>query len=263
MKREKIGFIGGGNMGEAIMAGLYKEHTIAVTELDSRRRSLLKRKYKCQTLSLEENFKKSRIIILAIKPQNFDNLLKEIHPFVQSTHVLISIAAGITTTYIAQRLPKGSRVVRTMPNLPARVGLAMTGISAGRYAKKTDLTKAKQIFQSIGEVVVVKESQLDAVTAVSGSGPAYLYYFMESLQKGAMALGLSQDLSAKLVGETVLGSSMLLAEEGASPAQLRQSVTSKGGTTAAALNCLEKKKCDHLIKDALRAAHQRAKELSR
>ena len=263
MAREKIGFIGGGNMGAAIMAGLYKNHTLALTELDARKRSALKRKYKCQTLSLEDNFKTFKIMILAVKPQSFDAILSAIYPFVQKDHIIISIAAGITTQYIEKRLPKGTRVIRTMPNLPVQVGYGMTGISAGKFAKKIDLTKAKTIFEAVGEVVIVPERQLDAVTAVSGSGPAYVFYFMESLMKSATQLGLSKDLSAQLVGETLLGSLMLVLEKGECPSDLRKAVTSKGGTTQAALSTLQKKKFEHSIQSALQAAKRRAGELAK
>ena len=263
MTKERIGFLGGGNMGSAIMAGLYREHALFVSETDPKKSQAVRRQYKAATGPVKDNLRKSNIVILAVKPQGFDELLKELKPYVQKRHLIISIAAGISTSYIEKRLPKGTRVIRTMPNLPARVGLAVTGITAGRHARKTDVEKTVRIFQAIGETAVVPERLLDAVTAVSGSGPAYVYYFMEALQEGAQSLGLPKDLSIQLVAGTLLGSLMLLVEEKQMPAQLRKAVTSKGGTTEAALSQLENKKFRAVIKEAMTAAYKRAKQLSR
>ena len=259
----RVGLIGGGNMGAAIVSGIYREHRVAVCEVDPVRCRQLKRKYHVALVDLEELCRDSRIIILAIKPQNFDQLLTQLKPHIRKTHVVVSIAAGLTTSYIEKRLPVKTRVVRTMPNLPAQVKLGVTGICAGRSATTRDSALVARIFRSVGTTCVLEEKFMDAVTAVSGSGPAYVFLFIECWLKASRRLGISKEMSHQMVVDTLKGALALYEESAEDAAALRKRVTSKGGTTAAALEKFAQHKIELTFWEALNAARLRAKELSR
>lgn len=257
-----ISIIGGGNMGSAIIAGIRKSFNVYVCEKDASRVRQLKSKYKIKTGSLESVTGKSQVIILATKPQDFDGLLEALRPLVRD-QLVISIAAGITTAYIEKRLGRKVRVVRTMPNLPALVGQAMTGICKGKFAKQSDLNLAVKIFNQIGRTVVVKENLINSITALSGSGPAYVFYFVECLERSAKTLGLEEKISRELILQTLKGSLTLLERSGESAGVLRARVTSKGGTTQAALEVFTNQLLYQLFEKALLAAKRRAQELSK
>ena len=269
MLDKKIGIIGCGNMGEAILAGLSKElvksTSIMVSEEDAARRDYIQGKHKI-IVEIDNNavVKYSDVIILAVKPKDFDNILKtEVCCGLSENKLLISIAAGITTKYIEDAVGKNIPVIRAMPNMGALVGEAITSLSRGSAANIKHMETAGEIFSLIGDIVEVDEKFVDAVTAVSGSGPAYFFYMIESLIESAESLGLGKNIAAKLVQKTALGSARLLEVLRADPADLRKRVASKGGTTEAALNIFEKKKFKNIVKDAVKAAHKRAKELSK
>lgn len=263
MSKLRIGIIGGGNMGAAIIGRIRKDFSLQVCEANGRRAQNLRKKFKIKIADLKTVVESSRIVILAVKPQGFDDVLKEIGQLNIKNKLIVSIAAGITTAYIEKRLKGHVKVVRTMPNLPAQVGQGMTGLCAGKKAKTADLNIVKRIFNKIGKTVVVKEKWMDAVTAISGSGPAYFFLFVESYVEAAQSLGLKEDLSRELVLQTLKGSLNLLETQKEDAGVLRQRVTSKGGTTHAALKILMKHKFKILFKMALKSARQRAKELSR
>lgn len=261
--KSMIGMIGAGNMGAAILAGIVKDHPVGVCEADAARRRRLKRQFDVAILELPDLCRQAKIIILAVKPQSFEEVLAAIQPHIRKSHVVVSIAAGITTTYIEKRLPPGTRVVRTMPNLPAQVGRGVTGICTGRHATRTDANRTRRLFESVGKALILDESLIDAVTAVSGSGPAYVFLFLEGWMKAAARLGLDERLSKEMVMETCAGALKLLSESGEEAAVLRQRVTSKGGTTAAALEEFSAAKWEQTIYHAIKAARRRARELSR
>jgi pyrroline-5-carboxylate reductase len=177
--------------------------------------------------------------------------------------LFISIAAGLTTKFFEKHLCSKARVVRSMPNMPALIGEGITGICAGKYASPVDLKLAQEILSSIGETVIVKESMIDAVTAVSGSGPAYVFLFVEQWMAAAKKLGFNEAEAKKLVYKTLIGSAHLLEQSEFDAATLRVKVTSKKGTTEAALNVFAKGKFDQLVKNALLAAKKRAGELAK
>lgn len=180
-----------------------------------------------------------------------------------SSKLVVSIAAGITTLYIEKKLGGKSRVVRSMPNLPLQIGQGMTGVCSGRWATKADVQSAVNIFKMVGDVVLVDENRMDAITAVSGSGPAYVFLFAECLLKAAKMLGFDDKQSQQLVTQTLRGSLTLL-EKSSEPAEvLRARVTSKGGTTQAALEVLMRHNLEGIFKKALLAARKRAKELAK
>ncbi|MGE0268979.1 MAG: pyrroline-5-carboxylate reductase [Candidatus Omnitrophota bacterium] len=258
-----IGVIGGGNMGAAIVSGIHKDHRVFICESDHARRIQLKRKFKIGILGLKDLLDESTIVILAVKPQDFDDLLVSIKPHVRREHLFVSIAAGITTKYIEKKLCPGVRVVRTMPNLPAQIQQGVTAIASGKNALKSDLGHVQKLFNTIGTTLLLEEKYIDAVTAVSGSGPAYVFLFMECMINAAQSLGLSEKLSRTMVLETIKGSVNLLEKQKESADVLKKRVTSKGGTTQAALTVFEQENIDKIFKKALKSAKQRAGELSR
>lgn len=257
-----IGIIGGGHMGSAIIGGTRNKYSVCVCEKDAKRRVYLRKHTRVAVTDLETLMKRSRVLILAVKPQDFEGTLGEIKQHINKRHLVISIAAGITTKYIEKRLGQ-VRIIRAMPNLGVKVGRGMTGIARGKYATTADLQTANAIFKNVGEVLNVTESKLDAITAVSGSGPAYYFNFIEAFINAAKQLGLSDKEVSVCVHATLSGSSALYSQSGQPAAALRKQVTSKGGTTEAALKVLAKKSYNKIFLQALKAAKKRSKELSK
>lgn len=269
--QNKLGFIGGGRMGEALIkgvlaAGLYRNDQIVVAEPDHRRRQILHEVYgvvvEADAGSLWEQ---CSVLILAVKPQIMDRVLKQNRAKITAQkHLLISIAAGIPLAFIEEALaPCPARVVRVMPNTPALVLAAASALSSGTYAGEDDLKLATNIFAAVGETVVLPESALDAVTGLSGSGPAYVFTFFEALIDAGVKVGLSREIAEVLARQTILGSMRLAAESSQTPAELRAMVTSPGGTTIAGLHVLERGAFRALIMDAVEAATRRSIELGR
>lgn len=256
-------------MGEALLRGLSKvvekSTSLMVSEFDAKRRDYIQSKYKV-IVEIDNNkiVKFADVIILAIKPKDFEDLLKkEVCCGVSKNKLLISIAAGITTTFIEKIVGKDIPVIRVMPNMAAAIGESISSISPGSSVSADNMNLAKEIFSTIGDVVEIDEKKVDAVTAVSGSGPAYFFYLIESLIEAARASGLDENISKQLVLKTALGSVKLLEALKEEPALLRAKVTSKGGTTEAALKIFESKKIKNIVKAAVKAAQKRSKELSR
>ena len=264
---KKIGIIGCGNMGEAILNRLSnileKSVSIMVSEFDAKRRACIQSKYKIIVgIDNNEVVKFADVIILAVKPGDLEAILKEeVCCGASKDKLLISMAAGITIKYIENIVGKEIPVVRVMPNMAATIGESISSISAGNAVTPENMELAKEIFLTIGDVVEVDEKLVDTVTAISGSGPAYFFYMMEALIEAGCAAGLKEDVAKKLVLKTALGSAKLLEMLKESPAILRSKVTSKGGTTEAAIEVFESKKFKNIIKDAVRAAQARSKEL--
>jgi len=199
-----------------------------------------------------------------VKPKDFDKVLKdEICCSVSKDKLLISIAAGITTKYIESVVGKDIHVIRVMPNMAALVGEAISSISAGSSVSGEDMKLAKDIFSTIGDVVEVDENLVDSVTAISGSGPAYFFYLIEALIEASKELGLDEEIAKSLVLKTAIGTSKLLEVLKEEPSRLRAKVTSKGGTTEAALKVFETKNFKDIVRDAVKQAYKRSKELSR
>lgn len=259
----KIGLIGAGNMGEAIVSNCLKKFLLKINEERSSRRKYMQKKYGVQAVDLGYLTKWADMIILAVKPQDLGSVLNELKNSISKKPLVVSIAAGVSTRYIERVLGNEIRVMRAMPNMPAFVGAGITAVCRGEFTKTSDIALTRRVFDHIGETVVVKESQMDSITAVSGSGPAYVYLFMEELVSSAKKIGLEAGLASLLVEKTLKGSIALLAQEKTHPAALRAKVTSKGGTTQAALRVFKTKKFGRTIEQALKAAKRRAKELSK
>jgi len=268
MLDKKIGIIGCGNMGEALLSRLAtameKSTSLMVSEQDEPRREYIQSKYRIiveMDNSRLVNF--SDVVIIAVKPKDFDDLLKELCCSFSKDKLLISIAAGVTTRHIEDTVGKDIPVIRAMPNMPALIGEAVSSISAGSSAGAKDIRIAKDIFSFIGDVVDVDEKLVDAVTAVSGSGPAYFFHLIEVLIEAARDMGLDRKTAHKLVLKTALGSAKLLEHLKEDPAVLRGKVTSKGGTTEAAFRVFESRKFRDIVKEAVKEACKRSKELSK
>jgi pyrroline-5-carboxylate reductase len=210
----------------------------------------------------EKAVKGADIIILAVKPQNMAITLKEISLAIDKSKIVISIAAGITTKFIEGSLTKGVRVVRVMPNTPALVGEGAAAVAKGSCAKADDVKLTRAIFDAVGISVEIEEKLMDAVTGLSGSGPAYCFLIIEALIDAGEQMGLPRDLAAKLAMQTMLGAARLCLKSDKQPAQLREMVTSPGGTTVAGLKALEEGKIRTTIISAVEAATKRSKELA-
>ena len=259
----KIGFIGCGNMGEAILAGVHAKHACRVCESRAERRAFLKKKYRAAFGELADVVAAVDIVILSVKPQDIGPVLDAVRGRPLGRKLFISIAAGIKTASLEKALGPGARVVRVMPNLPAMVGEGMSGICRGKKASAADVASANAIFKAIGRTVIVPEKLMDAVTAVSGSGPAYVFFVAECLMQAAQELGFNAREAKELVYQTLSGSVRMLSASPDPADVLRRKVTSKGGTTEAALAVLEKKDTAGIFSAALKAARARAEQLSK
>jgi len=267
---ETIGFLGGGNMAEALIKGVtaanvYPPENILVSDIRPERLDLLEKEYGVKTTRANtELAAKVDILILSVKPQNMTEALQSIKDTFRADKLIISIAAGIKVTNIADVLGDVA-IVRVMPNTPALIGEGASALFANDKAKPM-LDKAKTIFSAVGQAVVVdNEDLIDAVTAVSGSGPAYYFLLMEEMIKAASELGLPENTARKLVLQTAKGAALLATEadkKGESPAELRQKVTSPGGTTEAALKVFAEGKFGPLINAAIKRARDRSRELA-
>lgn len=262
-----LGFLGYGNMGAAILDGLVHAGAVEASQVlvydPAEERSAAAQKHGASPVSAPEVLAaQSDTLVLAVKPQMMDSALKAIQPGYTEATGVISIAAGITIAFIQERLGEKARVVRAMPNTPALVHCGMTGLAAGPNATGDDMRTARILFEAVGKVEIVTEPELDAVTAVSGSGPAYAFYLVEQMTAAGVAEGLDRAVAQRLAVQTLQGAGKLMAESGEDPAALRAKVTSKGGTTAAAIATFESRGLDAIIQAGVAAAAQRARELA-
>jgi pyrroline-5-carboxylate reductase len=265
-KGKKIGFLGGGNMGEALIRGLLKTGLIPprdlfVTDVRLERLEELGRTYGLHTLSDNPLLvRRVDVVILAVKPQILATVLQEIAP-VTPGKLLVSIAAGVSTNAIREHLPAGARLIRVMPNTPALVLEGATAIARGDGLEPGDLETAQEIFAAVGKVVVLEEELMDAVTGLSGSGPAYIALVVEALADGGVKVGLDRQTAMTLAAQTVLGAARLLIETGTHPGQLKDMVTSPGGTAIAGIHTLESGGLRRTLIDAVERATQRSRDL--
>jgi pyrroline-5-carboxylate reductase len=271
LKSKKIGFIGGGNMAEAMIKGLLsasfiEAKNLMVADVSDERREWLHKEYHIKaTDDNGELAKKCDILLLAVKPQAMKVVLEGIAEWVDDKTLVISIAAGIPIKTIAKHLsPDGTKklgVVRTMPNTPALVHEGVTALAASHKVSAADLKVAHRIFEAVGKTVDVSESHLDAVTGLSGSGPAYIFMIIEALSDAGVKMGLSRDVANILTLQTVLGSAKLALESGKHPGELKDQVTSPGGTTISGLHTLEKGGLRTTLMSAVEAATKRSQVL--
>ena len=261
-----VAIIGGGMWGETMLAGMVRSgipvDTIVVAERREDRAHELRDRHGVHVLSIADAVSPADTVLLVVKPQDMSATVREVASAVQESTLVISLAAGITTEFLEKELPAGTAVVRVMPNTPAQVGLGMAALSPGASCTEAQLARAEELMSTVGRVVRVPEELQDAVTAVSGSGPAYVFALVESLIAAGESLGLPPETATELVVQTVLGAATMLRETGTEPGVLREQVTSPGGTTAAALAVLHDRDVAGAYRAALEAARDRSRELA-
>lgn len=267
LEGKTIGFVGGGNMAEALISGIVgggavSASKVLVAEPNDDRAAQLQQRYGIRPVAGRELAAQCEILVIAVKPQVVDAVLDELEGQVAPGTLLVSVAAGIPSARFERSLP-GVPVVRVMPNTPALVGQGMSVISPGSAATAQHVAQAGEILATTGRVVELDEASMDAVTAISGSGPAYFFYLVEALVDGAQQLGLDRETATSLVVQTATGAAAMLRQPGADAAALRTAVTSPGGTTAAAIDVLEGGGARELFARAALAARDRSAQLGR
>ena len=268
MLNKNIVLIGGGNMGTALLKGILKAklttaQKITVVDVHAGRLEELHRVYKVHTtMDPVGPVSKAKVVILAVKPQTLVSVLDKIRPAVKPDLLVISIAAGVESTFIRDRLGQKNPVIRVMPNIAATVDAAASALSGSAPVTEEHFKVAEAIFGAVGEVVRVEEQHLDAVTGLSGSGPAYIYMVIEALCDGGVKMGLAREIAMKLATQTVLGAAKLVKETGQHPATLKDQVTTPGGTTISAIHELEERGLRAMLISAVVTATNRSKELN-
>jgi pyrroline-5-carboxylate reductase len=262
----RIAILGTGKIGESLLAGLRSSDwadIIASSRRQERADELHERHGVESTTSNEEAIRGADVVVLAVKPQDIETLLGEVGHLLTPEQTVLSIAAAIPTAKIERHVSSDVPVVRAMPNAPSTVHEGIAGMCPGRHAAQEHLERAGTVLRAVGDVVVVPEEHMDAVTAVSGSGPAYYALLAEAMIEAGILLGLSREVSTKLVVQTMLGSAKLLRDENVHPVELRETVTSPGGTTIRAIRELEQAGVRAAFLNAINAAMERSKELAR
>jgi pyrroline-5-carboxylate reductase len=258
-----VAVIGAGVMGETLLSGLIRggrrPEQLLVGEKRRERALELEERYGVRVVGNLEAARAARTVVLVVKPQDMGDVLDQLATVVSPGQLVVSLAAGITTAFMEARLPDGVAVVRVMPNTPALVDEGMAAISPGSHCDESHLAEAESLMAATGRVIRVPERQQDAVTAISGSGPGYIFFVVEAMIEAGVHLGLPRATAAELVVQTVVGSAKLLRDTGEHPVVLRERVTSPGGTTAAALRQLE----DHKVRAAFLVAIEAARDRSR
>ncbi len=265
----KVSFLGAGNMAEAVIKGalsakIFKAKNILAADVSRDRLNYLRATYGIRTsMNNKEALKHGSVVILGVKPLTMDHLLKEVAGQAKSGHLFISVAAGITIARIRAILGKGARVIRVMPNTPALIREGATAIAPGKGVTKADIALALKLFNSIGRAVLLEEKMMDAVTGLSGSGPAFVFVMIEAMADGGVKMGLPRDVSLFLAAQTVLGSARMVLETKEHPGKLKDFVASPGGTTIAGLHRLEEGRIRAALIAAVEGATRRSEELGR
>jgi pyrroline-5-carboxylate reductase len=268
MDERTVAFLGGGRMGEALVSGLIRSggrttEEIVVTARREERASELAERYGVSTtLSNPEAVARAGTLVLMVKPQDMESLLEQISGHVTPEHLVVSFAAGIRTSFVEKHLPADVPVVRVMSNVAVLVDEAMSVVAAGAHAEDKHVAVASELLGYVGRVLTLKESHLDAITATSGSGPAYFFLLAEAMIEACILLGLSRDVATELIIQTMLGSAKMLRDTGKHPVELREMVTSPGGTTIAAIRHLEEAGVRAAFLNAIDAARNRSAELA-
>ncbi|HWE89527.1 MAG TPA: pyrroline-5-carboxylate reductase [Pseudonocardiaceae bacterium] len=262
-----IAVLGAGKIGEALLSGLLqagrKADELLFTERYPQRCDELTAQYGVRGVTVTDAAEQAGVLVVAVKPQDIEPLLAELATVIRPGTLVVSLCAGLPTALYERRLPEHTPVVRVMPNTPMVVGEAMSAISAGKYATEAHLAMAEEMLSAVGEVIQVPESQQDAVTALSGSGPAYFYYLVEAMIDAGILLGLPRAVAEKLIVQSAVGSAKMLAESDEHPVILREAVTSPGGTTIMAIRELERHGVRAALLAAIEAARDRSVELGR
>lgn len=265
----KFGIIGCGNMGQIVLESLLLiknvlPENIFVSDIDKKKLQLLNKKYFVKTLNCNKELTNiTNIIILAVKPQQIKLVLEEIRHFINQEKLIVSIAAGVKMCFIESFLNKKVSVIRCMPNLPLKVGFGLTAVCCNKNVSKKQNLFVKELFSVRGKVIFINENKMDSITAISGSGPAYIFYISEIMQQIATKFGFNKKEAELLVNQTILGSAQMLNLSCFSAKELKEAVTSKGGTTQQALSVFYKNQLLKIFLKAIKSAKNRAKELSK
>ncbi|BAU26742.1 pyrroline-5-carboxylate reductase [Aneurinibacillus soli] len=261
---KRICFIGAGSMAEALISGLVSKKLLPAQQIyannrgNSDRITELVTRYGIAAPDKEDPIRTADILVLAMKPKDVATAIEGIRSFTRPDQLVISVLAGTSTDYISSLLGHPAAVIRTMPNTSAAIGMSATALAPGQYATEEDMSIATTVFEAVGIAEVVKEEELHAVTGLSGSGPAYVYYLVEAMEDAGRDMGLEPDVARRLILQTIIGAANMLLEPGAEPDVLRRNVTSPNGTTAAGLAVL----AEHGFQEAIRACIRRATERS-
>lgn len=265
---KQVTFIGAGSMAEAIMAGMINKQfltddQIVVTNKENEERlEELEAKYGViTTQDKEKALKDADLVIFATKPYDLEPAIEDVKQFIKKDQLILSVIAGISTDYISEKLAQDVAVIRTMPNTSATIGYSATAIAKGKHANDTHIDLAKEVFTAIGTVSVVEEDQMHIVTGISGSGPAYIYYLVEAMEKAAIDNGLDQATAKQLITQTIIGAGHMLEQTTESVATLRENVTSPNGTTAAGLDTLASCNFQTAVESCVANATKRSREL--
>lgn len=263
---DTVAVLGVGKMGEALLSGMLRAGKPVAqlfgTTRSAEKAKVLEERYGVSMVSNETAVAQADTLLLAVKPQDMAVLLDEIAPQVSPSQLVISVAAGITTATVEERMPAGTACVRVMSNTPVLVDEAMSSISGGSHAEPVHLQRTEEILRPVGKVIRVPESQQDAVTALAGSGPAYFYFLVEAMTEAGLHLGLPRNVAHDVVVQVIKGAAAMLVESGEHPVTLRENVTSPAGTTSSALRELENHRVRAAVLDAIVAARNRSRELA-
>mmetsp|Transcript_15086 Transcript_15086/g.29184 ORF Transcript_15086/g.29184 Transcript_15086/m.29184 type:complete len:271 (-) Transcript_15086:192-1004(-) len=269
MIQDQLGFVGAGQMAEALAKGFIGSGVVTPSQVHAYDISDARRQVFSSVLGVnvygsnDEAVKKSDVVVLAVKPQYLTSTMKSVKPEFWNGKLVVSIAAGVTISTLKSCLPETARVVRIMPNTPCLVGESASAIAASKEATKEDHEIVQSLFETVGMTITVEESYLDAVTGLSGSGPAYVFLMIEALSDGGVRSGLTRQVSTKLAAQTVMGAAKMVLETGKHPGELKDMVTSPAGTTIAGVTALEDHGARAAFIDAVYKAYSRSKELSK
>ena len=266
---KKIAFLGAGSMAEAMISGIINaekvppNHIFVSNRSNDTRLQQLKKTYEINAVTQDKlPFKDIDLIVLAMKPKDAASALQSVKHVVQPNHLILSVLAGITTSFIEQYLPAGQQVIRVMPNTSSMIGESATAISAGTHTTQQNVTLAQKLLECIGTVYVIPETQMDIFTGIAGSGPAYFYYLIEHMEKEGIKSGLAEDMTRQIIAQTIIGAAKMIQAQSETPAILREKVTSPNGTTAAGLAALEQYGGGTAISQAIKQAANRSREIS-
>lgn len=270
---KRVSFIGAGSMAEAVIAGIVNqkvldgEQIFVINKENKERITELKELYGVQGCTACDErkvvVKQSDVIVIATKPVDVKNALQEFAEYIHENQLIISVVAGISTDTIVESVGKNVPVIRTMPNTSATIGYSATAMCKGKYATDNHIEQAKQLFEAIGMVSIVEEDKMHIVTAISGSGPAYVYYLVEAMEKAAKEEGLDEQIAKQLITQTIIGAGNMLQQRTESPEVLRENVTSPNGTTAAGIKTLEQFSFKEAVIECVKSATRRSEELGK
>ena len=269
LKDKNIAFLGAGSMAEAMISGIVCSKKVLPSQItvsnhrNKERLKTLKATYNIHGISNEQlQIVKHDIIILAMKPKDAEDAIQSIAPLLQLDQLIVSVIAGLQTSYIEGLLPSGQQVIRVMPNTSSMIGESATALSSGKHTTQQNMEMAKELFQCIGKVFIIAEDKMDIFTGIAGSGPAYLYYLMEHMEKVGTGAGLPEKATREMIAQTILGAAKMVQEQELSPTILRKNVTSPNGTTAQGLQALSEHGGGKAISEAIKQAAQRSKLMS-